>query len=106
MDTDRLTRSSPGGLAIPSGPDESGSRTPRHVAAAAPPEDGIRPLVDAARRSQAAWAATPLAARLRLLRRLRDRIAEHAAGLAEAAGRASVRNAAEALVAEVLPLAD
>src|SRR4051812_27290966 len=97
METDRLARSAPGNQARPEWPDASGPRTP---------EDRVRPAVEAARRSQAAWAATPLAARLRLLRRLRDRIAEHAAGLAEAAGRASVRNAAEALVAEVLPLAD
>ena len=85
---------------------EDGPRPHGVVATAGPPEEGIRLLANAARRAQSVWAATPIATRLRALRRLRGRVAEHAPELAEASGRASVRNVAEALVAEVLPLAD
>ncbi len=67
---------------------------------------GIRPVVEAARRSQSAWAERPLPDRLRAIRRLRHLIAEQSGALARVAGRAEVRNVAEAMVAEVLPLAD
>jgi acyl-CoA reductase-like NAD-dependent aldehyde dehydrogenase len=66
----------------------------------------IPALVSASRRAQALWAATPVRDRLRAIRRLRHAIAGHALELAESTGRAAVRNVAEALVAEVLPLAD
>jgi acyl-CoA reductase-like NAD-dependent aldehyde dehydrogenase len=74
-----------------------------------PPEaarSGVPSLVSEARRAQAAWHETPIAGRLRAIRRLRHAIASHSLALAEAAGRPSVRNASEALVSEVLPLAD
>src|SRR5215211_7215686 len=104
MEIERLPRCSPGGPAIPLRPWEDGPRPQGVVAPAGPPEEGIRLLADAARRAQSVWAATPIATRLRALRRLRGLVAEHAPELAEASGRASVRNVAEALVAEVLPL--
>jgi acyl-CoA reductase-like NAD-dependent aldehyde dehydrogenase len=63
-------------------------------------------LVARARQAQAAWAARPVADRLGAIKRLRHAIAAHASELAEAAGRSSVRPTAEAMVAEVLPLAD
>jgi acyl-CoA reductase-like NAD-dependent aldehyde dehydrogenase len=69
-------------------------------------DSDIASLVAAARGAQASWGATPIAVRLRSIRRLRHAIAAQSLALAEATGRASVRNAAEAIVAEVLPLAD
>ena len=69
-----------------------------------------RTLVGTARVSQRAWAATPLRARLRVLRRFR---AELAAGARELAATVVAehpgslhRGAADTLVAEVLPLAE
>ncbi len=67
---------------------------------------GVPFLVAAARRAQSAWGATPIRERLRAIRRLRHAVVGQCRELAEAAGRPSVRNAAEALVAEVVPLAD
>lgn len=59
-----------------------------------------------ARAAQRAWAKVPVPDRLRWLRRLRGLIAEHARRLAEASAQARRRPVAEALTAEVLPLAD
>jgi acyl-CoA reductase-like NAD-dependent aldehyde dehydrogenase len=69
---------------------------------------------ETARQAQRSWSALPLAARLRVLRGLRHRIAARAPELAAAAGAAPVsgnlpgngRPLAEVLSAEVLPLAD
>lgn len=60
----------------------------------------------AARQSQPAWAALPLAERLRVVRRVRHAIAAHASDLARAVQRDETRQAAETLAAEVIPLAD
>jgi acyl-CoA reductase-like NAD-dependent aldehyde dehydrogenase len=57
----------------------------------------------AARDAQRVWAATPVRQRLRLIRRVRAAIANHADKLASAA---TIDRPDEALVAQVLPLAD
>jgi acyl-CoA reductase-like NAD-dependent aldehyde dehydrogenase len=62
--------------------------------------------VAVAREAQPAWAATPLRDRLRLIRRARHAIASRAGELAATVVRPRRRSAADALVAEVLPLAD
>ena len=59
-----------------------------------------------ARAAQKNWVATPLAARLKIIRRIRALIAEQAEPLAHAANHARRRPLAEILTAEVLPLAD
>jgi len=59
----------------------------------------------AARQAQVRWAATPLDARLLVLRRARHLIATRGMHLAEASAQCRQRPAAEALTAEVLPLA-
>jgi acyl-CoA reductase-like NAD-dependent aldehyde dehydrogenase len=61
---------------------------------------------ETARQAQRSWAALPLAARLRVLRGLRHRIAARAPELAAAAGAGRGRPWAEVLSAEILPLAD
>lgn len=58
------------------------------------------------REAQQRWAATSIRDRLRIVRRLRARIAEEAMLLAGASGASRSRPAAETLTAEVLPLAD
>jgi acyl-CoA reductase-like NAD-dependent aldehyde dehydrogenase len=60
----------------------------------------------AARAAQANWSRTPVAARLKSVRRLRQFIAQRGVELAEAAGAARRRPGAETLAAEVLPLAE
>jgi acyl-CoA reductase-like NAD-dependent aldehyde dehydrogenase len=60
----------------------------------------------AARHGQAAWAATEVRERLRLLKRVRALIAERAEQLVLAVDQARERPPGETLVAEVLPLAD
>ncbi|MGD2175492.1 MAG: aldehyde dehydrogenase family protein [Candidatus Brocadiaceae bacterium] len=62
--------------------------------------------VNRARRAQSAWAATPVRARLKLIRRLRQGIAAHADRLAAAVDRTRRRAPGETLAAEVLPLAE
>jgi acyl-CoA reductase-like NAD-dependent aldehyde dehydrogenase len=56
--------------------------------------------------AQRAWAGTPLRRRVELLRQFRGLLAEHAARLARASAQARQRPPAEALTAEVIPLAD
>src|SRR5436309_16133322 len=75
-----------------------------------PPGPGVHVPVqmqaDEAREARPAWAATPVAARLAVVGRLRGLVATNATRLAEAV-RTSRRNPlAEALAGEVLPLAD
>ncbi len=65
-----------------------------------------RSCVAAARRAQTIWAAQPLERRLVHLRRLRTLIAEESLGLAAASAIPRGRPIAEALTAEVLPLAE
>lgn len=59
-----------------------------------------------ARAAQAGWACTRLADRLALLRRIRNVLAEQASAVAAASAAVRQRPTAEALVAEVLPLAE
>ncbi len=59
-----------------------------------------------ARMAQARWLRTPVVRRLKLVRRLRQLIAENAAQLAEASAAARQRPVLESLTAEVLPLAE
>lgn len=61
---------------------------------------------ETARLAQRAWAARPVAERLRVVRRLRHRLAERALEVAAAAGAGAERPLAEVLSAEVLPLAE
>jgi acyl-CoA reductase-like NAD-dependent aldehyde dehydrogenase len=67
--------------------------------------DSIATILAKARRSQGRWAASPLAARLHVVRRARHLFAEAGLRLAEASAACRQRPAAEALTAEVLPLA-
>lgn len=60
----------------------------------------------AARSAQPNWQRTPLRERLKRIRVLRALIAEHSAELAEASASARHRPLSEALVAEVVPLAE
>jgi acyl-CoA reductase-like NAD-dependent aldehyde dehydrogenase len=60
----------------------------------------------AARSAQPCWQATPLRERLKRLRDLRSLIAAHAYELAESSASARSRPVSEALVAEVVPLAE
>jgi acyl-CoA reductase-like NAD-dependent aldehyde dehydrogenase len=59
-----------------------------------------------ARSAQARWTHSPLAHRIRLVRKLRGLIAENAISLAEASASARSRPMLESLTAEVLPLAE
>jgi acyl-CoA reductase-like NAD-dependent aldehyde dehydrogenase len=59
-----------------------------------------------ARAAQSRWWRTPLDRRLKLIRKLRRLIAEHALQLAEASASVRRRPALESLTAEVLPLAE
>lgn len=81
-------------LCVPPGADAGG------------PERGAAAPVAAARAAQPAWGARPVARRLRVVRRLRRRLAADAAALAAVAGRPGDAGLAETLTAEVLPLAD
>lgn len=56
--------------------------------------------------AQTRWSRTSLVHRLKLIRKLRQLIAEHAMRLAEASASARQRPALESLTAEVLPLAE
>jgi acyl-CoA reductase-like NAD-dependent aldehyde dehydrogenase len=67
---------------------------------------GVAVEVGPNREAQAAWAATPLAERLRFVRRLRWQIARRPEALVEAVSPGSGRPAAEILSSEVLPLAE
>jgi len=69
------------------------------------PDDAICTALLAARLAQVRWSATPLAGRLEVIRRARHLIAEHGLRLAAASAEGRGRPAAEALTAEVLPLA-
>lgn len=62
--------------------------------------------VTSARAAQARWSRTPVVRRLKLVRKLRQLIAEHAARLAEASAAARQRPALESLTSEVMPLAE
>lgn len=75
----------------------------RSALAAAPAADVARRL-DAARVAQAAWAATPVKARLRIVRRLRRLLAREAVALAGLVRTYARRTPAETLAAEILPL--
>ena len=77
------------------------ARFPRAVAAPAALGHGEK-----ARTAQAAWAARPLAERLRIVRGLRHAIAENAAVLVRAAGGEHGRPETEILSSEVVPLAE
>lgn len=59
-----------------------------------------------ARAAQPHWAATPVAARLALVRQIRHRLASHAMPLAALIRDARQSSLSEALASEVLPLAD
>src|SRR5436305_629064 len=59
-----------------------------------------------ARLAQAQWSRTPLAHRLKAVRKLRRLIAEDALRLADASAVERQRSALESLTAEVLPLAE
>jgi acyl-CoA reductase-like NAD-dependent aldehyde dehydrogenase len=88
-------------------PNDSGDRS-RMLASsggASHAVDGAREVA-IARQAQPAWAATPLRERLYVIRRTRHAIASRASELATAAVGLRRSTAADALVAEVLPLAD
>src|SRR5438045_4480212 len=59
-----------------------------------------------ARIAQDRWSRTSVAHRLKLVRKLRQLIAEHAVRLAEASASARQRSSLESLTSEVLPLAE
>lgn len=65
-------------------------------------EETVREAFAAARAAQPAWAATPVAARLAVIRAFRHALAEQAEEIAAAVP----RPAAETLTAQVIPLAD
>jgi acyl-CoA reductase-like NAD-dependent aldehyde dehydrogenase len=67
-----------------------------------PSVEAVREALLAARAAQPAWAATPVRARLAVLRAFRHRLAEHAEELAATVP----RPAAETLTAQLIPLAD
>jgi acyl-CoA reductase-like NAD-dependent aldehyde dehydrogenase len=71
-----------------------------------PAAKAVGTAVAAARQAQPGWAERALAQRLAVIRRVRQRLATHADALAQCVPGVSGRNAAETLVAEVLPLAD
>lgn len=62
--------------------------------------------IEAARRAQAAWAATALRTRLRLIKRARRQIAARIDELVDAVDALKLRRPGETLAAEVLPLAE
>lgn len=66
----------------------------------------IARAMTSARAAQARWSRTPLVHRLKLVRKLRQLIAEHAMQLADASASERRRPALESLTAEVLPLAE
>lgn len=70
------------------------------------PCDEVARTMSAARAAQFRWAATPLSKRVALLGKLRALIAKHGPALAAAAAAPRFRPVAEALSAEVIPLAD
>ncbi len=70
------------------------------------PFESIPAALVIARSAQKAWNAQPLARRLRIIRRLRHLIADHAEELAAAVDLPQRARAFETLTAEVLPLAD
>jgi len=74
-------------------------RTERRLSAGASEGRPQRP-------AQAAWAATPLSARLRILSHLRHALAERSADLVQAIRRDTSRPEAEILSSEIVPLAD
>ncbi len=70
------------------------------------PETDVRQLVAQARKAQAAWAARPLHARLAIVRRVRHGLATRATDVLNAFPAMLVRNRAESLVAEIVPLVE
>jgi len=62
--------------------------------------------ITSTRLAQRRWSRTPLGRRLKLVRKLRHLIAEHAMWLAQASASERQRPAVESLTAEVLPLAE
>ena len=66
----------------------------------------LTPTMATARAAQQRWACVPIKHRLRLVRKLRQLIAENARKLAEASAKTRSRPISEALAAEVLPLAE
>lgn len=69
-------------------------------------ENTISDLISAARRVQSRWAAQSVAYRLSIIRGLRGLLVEEADALAQSSARLRGRPVAEALVSEVLPLAE
>jgi len=67
---------------------------------------GIDEIVTRARQAQRSWAATALGDRLAILRKARIYLALRARSLAEMIARTGPRSPGEALVTEILPLAD
>ena len=98
----------PQGASLPapgSGNPLGGPRVPAPVPAMNDGADSILPLFAKARLSQGRWAVSPLASRLQVVRRARHLFAASGLRLAEASAACRQRPAAEALTAEVLPLA-
>ena len=85
------------------------NRTRTSVTAHASRSDGVKHCdvvqsVRVARLAQPGWAATPLKARLKMLRRFRALAAEHSSRLAALSSSQRERPLSEALTAEVVPL--
>lgn len=73
----------------------------------APSVDGVEQALNLARTAQERWSRTPIGQRLRVLRRIRHRIADDPRGLVAAILRCRVdANDAEVLASEVLPFLD
>lgn len=87
------------------------TREPIHIPVLFTEEDGdasdiVVRAMTCARVALTRWSGTPLAHRLKLVRKLRQLLAEHAMQLAEASASARQRPALESMTAEVLPLAE
>src|SRR5687767_13771006 len=72
---------------------------------AAVPNGGVG-IINTASQAQAVWGSTPLRERLRLVKGVRHLIAGRALELAKIAAKVNGRPSAEAIAAQVLPLAD
>ena len=82
------------------------STEPGDAGSAPPRESEIARNLAEARAAQAAWAASPLRHRLKVLRRLRHRIANRPDDFLDAVTHRQRRSSFETLSAELLPLAD
>ena len=58
------------------------------------------------RRTQQAWACTPVKARLQMVRRVRDRLAAHVTALVDCFPQQLIRSRADSITCEILPLAE